>query len=136
MKDFKNEQIEGAEALVGRTVMQIRAKSPDGGTAIQRLVFLLDDGSSLTVDGGFPACSHMTSPEDSLLDIEGKRFDGFACRSLKPRRVGDGCWETDLMLTVTADGDEHTLHWAAVGRDGFDVTPAPRVHVRASPHPA
>jgi hypothetical protein len=132
MEDFRNVPIEGVGQLVGRTITKIRATAPHGGTGTQRLTFLFDDGASLVVDGSYPACSYMTSPVVALRDMDGKRFDGIACRSLKPRETKSGCWEADLMLTVTADGDEYTLHWTSVGREDFDVSPEPRIHVRSS----
>ncbi len=130
MADFRKMQIDGAEALVGRTISGIRGKSLNGGTAIQRLTFVFDNGACLVADGSFPACAFMESPEDALRDIEEKRFDGVDCRISKPRDTRKGCWEADVLLTVTADGDEFTLHWKAVGRDDFDVSPEPRIHVR------
>jgi hypothetical protein len=135
MEDFRNVPIEGIGQVVGRTITKIRATAPQGGTGTQRLTFLFNDGASLVVDGSFPACSFMVSPVAALRDLDGRRFDGIDCRSLKPRETKGGCCEADLMLTVTADGDEYTLHWTAVGRENFDVSPEPRIHVRASSHP-
>jgi hypothetical protein len=134
MEDFRKISIEGADALVGRAIAEIRARPQEGGTAFQRLTLIFDDGSSLVVDGTFPACSYMILPEDSLSGLEGRRFDGLACRSFKPRGAKAGCWEADHTLTVIADGDEYTFHWTSVGRENFDVSPEPRIHVRAPSH--
>lgn len=135
MEDFRKVPIEGADSLVGRTITKIRATAPQSGTGTQILTFLFDDGASLVVDGSFPACSRMVSPVAALRDMDGRRFDWIACHSQKPRETGSGCWEANLMLTVTADGDEYTLHWTAVGRENFDVSPEPRIRVRASSYP-
>jgi hypothetical protein len=135
VEDFRNVPIEGIGQLDGRTITKIRATAPHGGTGTQRLTFLFDDGASLVVDGTYPACSFMTSPVVALRDLDRKRFDGIACRILKPRETKGGCWEADLMLTITADGDEYTLHWTVVGRVDFDISPEPRIHVRQSSYP-
>lgn len=134
MLDFQKTEIEGADALVGRTVSEIRSRSPNGGTSAQRLTFIFDDGSSLVVDGSFPACAYMESPQEALAEIEGRKFGGISCRSLKPKASKAGCWEMSLVMDVIADGDEVSLHWLSVGRDGFEVTPEPRIHVTRSPH--
>lgn len=134
MLDFQKNEIAGADALVGRTVSEIRARSPNGGTSVQRLTFIFDDGSSLVIDGSFPACSYMESPQEALAEIEGRKFGGISCRSLKPRASKEGSWETALVMGVIADGEEVSLHWLSVGREGFDVTPEPRIHVLRPSH--
>lgn len=121
--------VDGGESIVGRTITKVRTAATEDGS-VQRVTVMFDDGASLVIDGSFPACSFMVSPEDALRDIEGRRFDDLSCRSLKPHESRNGCWETSLTLAVTADGDEFTLHWKSVGRDDFDVSPEPRIHVR------
>lgn len=134
MLDFHKSEIAGADALVGRTVSEIRSRSPNGGASVQRVTFIFDDGSSLVIDGTFPACSQMESPQEALAEIEGRKFGGISCSSVKPKASKEGSWEAALVMDVIADGDEVSLHWLSVGSEGFDETPEPRIHVLRPPH--
>jgi hypothetical protein len=128
MEDFLGQPVEDGDAVIGQTITKVRTKAADGGD-VQRLTVLFEDGSSLVIDGSFPACSTMTTPEDALCEIEGKRLEALSTKRSKPIDLKDGDWAIDVQLTLKVEGAEHTFEWRAIAHGGFDVSPEPRFQV-------